>query len=221
MLFGKKKQVAREPVFKLSPRDLTKSTYEIGLLIWDKGVKERLLQERAVAVVHRQEDQTRDSVFYRLANEIDLFLGVELSKKIRRTHKSIQDIIRALNDKYTQLVDGHAEFDRVDHQEGLIVNLMPSLKLKATQFSLRLKDRIPDDAFIIGRLVEIGPESMGAELECLNHQQEYIIGSDEMVVDYYIPDLADEHFGLSVQNGNFFVYQIAKEKTALTEVFQS
>lgn len=221
MLFKKKKQVAREPVFKVSSRDLMKSTYEVGLLMWEKGMKDRLLQERAVAVVQRQEDETRDSVFYRLSNEVDLFLGIELSKKIRRTHKTIQDIIRALNDKYQQFIEGHAEFDPADHKDGLIVNLMPSLKLKATQFSLRLKDRIPDDAFIIGRIVEIGPESMGSELECLNHQQEYIIGSDEMAVDYYIPDLADEHFGLSVQNGNFFIYHISKEKAATTELFQS
>ncbi len=221
MLFRKKKQIAREPVFKLSARDLTKSTYEIGLLIWERGIKERLLQERAVAVVQRQEDETRDSVFYRLSNEIDLFLGIELSKKIRKTHKTIQDVIRALNDKYQQLIEGHAEFDLADHADGLIVNLMPSLKLRATQFSLRLKERIPDDAFIIGRFVEVGPESMGSELECLNHQQEYIIGSDEMVVDYYIPDLADEHFGLSVQSGNFFIYHISKGKAATTELFQS
>ena len=99
MLFGKKKQIAREPVFKISSRDLAKSTYEIGLFMWEKGIKERFLQERAVAVVQRQEDETRDSILYRLPNEIDLFLGVELSKKIRRTHKSIQDMIRALNDK--------------------------------------------------------------------------------------------------------------------------
>lgn len=221
MFFGKKKQAVREPVFKLNSRELTKSTYEIGLVMWEKGIKERLFQEREVAVVQRQEDETRDSIFYRLSNEIDLFLGVELSKRIRRTHKSIQDIIRALNDKYKQLIEGHAEFDPADHKDGLIVNLMPSLKLKATQFSLRLKDRIPDDAFIIGRVVEIGPESMGSELECLNHQQEYIVGSDEMTVDYYIPDLADEHFGLSVQNANFFVYHISKGKAATTEVFQS
>ncbi len=220
MFFGKKKQAPREPAFKVSSRELSKSTYEIGLFIWEKAVKDRLLQEREVAVVQRQEDETRDSIFYRLSNEIDLFLGIELSKRIRRTHKSIQDIIRALNDKYKQLIEGHAEFDPADHKEGIIVNLMPSLKLKATQFSLRLKDRVPDDAFIIGRFVEVGPESMGSELECLNHQQEYIVGSDEMVVDYYIPDLADEHFGLSVQNGNFLIYQITKEKTAVTEVFQ-
>ena len=221
MLFGKKKQIVREPVFKLSSRELAKSAYEIGLLMWEKGVKERFLQERAVAVVQRQEDETRDSILYRLPNEMDLFLGVELSKKLRRTHKSIQDIIRALNDKYLQLVEGHAEFDIADHQDGLIVNLLPSLKLKATQFSLRLKERIPDDAFIIGRIVEVGPESMGAELECLNHQQEYIVGSDEMAVDYFLPGLADEHFGLSVQNSNFFIYHIAKNKDTTTEIFQS
>ncbi|PIE35045.1 hypothetical protein CSA56_05825 [candidate division KSB3 bacterium] len=221
MLFGKKKQAVREPVFKLSSRELTKSSYEIGLAMWEKGMKDRFLQERAVAVVQQQEDEIRDSVFYRLSNEVDLFLGVELSKKIRRTHKSIQDIIRALNDKYMQLIEGHAEFDIADHQDGLIVNLLPSLKLKATQFSLRLKDRVPDDAFIIGRLVEIGPESMGSELECLNHQQEYIVGSDEMSVDYYIPGLADEHFGLSVQGGNFFIYHIAKDQSVKTELFQS
>ncbi|MCP4401175.1 MAG: hypothetical protein GY801_28245 [bacterium] len=221
MLFGKKKQIAREPVFKLNSRDVAKSSYEIGLLMWDKGLRERFLQERAVAVVQRQEDETRDSVFYRLSNEIDLFLGVELSKKIRRTHKSIQDIIRALNDKYMQLVEGHAEFDPTDHREGLIVNLLPSLKLKAIQFSVRLKERVPDDAFIIGRIVEIGPESMGSELECLNHQQEYIVGSDEMSADYYIPSLADEHFGLSIQNSNFFLYHISKERSAKTELFQS
>ncbi len=221
MLFGKKKQAAREPVFKITSRELTKSTYEIGLAMWEKGIKERLLQERDVAVVQQQEDETRNAVFYRLSNEIDIFLGVELSKKIRRTHKTIQDIIRALNDKYTQLIEGHLEFDPADHKDGLIVNLMPSLQLKASQFSLRLKDRIPDDAFIIGRLVEVGPESLGAELECLNHQQEYSVGSDEMVVDYYIPDLAGEHFGLSVQNGNFLIYHISKDKTAKTEVIQS
>lgn len=221
MLFGKKKQVVREPIFKLSSREMTKSSYEIGLLMWERGIKDRCLQERAVAVVQQKEDEIRDSVFYRLSNEIDLFLGVELSKKIRRTYKSIQDIIHALNDKYMQLVEGHAEFNLADHQEGLIVNLLPSLKLKATQFSLRLKERIPDDAFIIGRLVEIGPESMGSELECLDHQQEYIVGSDEMAVDYYIPDLADEHFGLSVQNGNFFIYHIAKDKSAKSELFQN
>ena len=221
MLFSKKKPTAREPVFKLSSRDLAKSTYEIGLLMWEKGLKDRFLQDRAVAAVKRQEDETRDSISYRLPNEIDLFLGVELSKKIRKTHKSIQDLIRALNDKYLQLVQGHEEFDAVEHQEGLIVNLLPSLKLKDTQFSLRLKDRIPDDAFIVGRLIEIGPESTGSELECLNHQHEYIVGADEMTVDYYLPDLADEHFGLSIQNGNFYVYQIAREKTAKTELFQS
>ena len=131
MFFGKKKQAAKEPVFKLSSRELNKSTYEIGLVIWDKGVKERLLQEREVAVVQRQENETRDSVFYRLSNEIDLFLGVELSKKIRRTHKSIQDIIRALNDKYKQLIEGHAEFDPADHKDGLIVNLMPLICRKS------------------------------------------------------------------------------------------
>ncbi len=120
-----------------------------------------------------------------------------------------------------QLIEGHAELDIADHRDGLIVNLMPSLKLKATQFSVRLKERIPDDAFVIGRIVEIGPESLGAELECLNHQQEYIVGSDEMAVDFFIPDLADEHFGLSVQNGNFFVYHISKDKSAATEIFQS
>ncbi|PID56515.1 hypothetical protein CSB45_10820 [candidate division KSB3 bacterium] len=221
MLFGKKKQLVREPVFKLSSRELAKSSYEIGLLMWEKGLRERFLQERAVAVVQRQEDETRDSVFYRLSNEIDLFLGVELSKKIRRTHKSIQDIIRALNDTYLQLVEGHAEFDPADHREGLIVNLLPSFKLKALQFSVRLKERVPDDAFIIGRIVESGPESMGSELECLNHQQEYIVGSNEMSVDYYIPALADEHFGISLQNGNFFLYHTSKEKIASTELFQS
>ena len=221
MLFGKKKPSVREPVFKLSARDLIKSTYEIGLVMWDAGIKERLLQERAVAVVQREEDQTRDSVYYRLSNEVDLFLGMELSTKIRKTHKTIQDLIRALNDKYAQLVEGHAEFDPRDHQEGLIVNLLPSMKLKAAQFSLRLKERVPDDAFIIGRLMEIGPDSSGVELECLNHQQEYVIGSDEMTADYYIQDLAEEHFGLSVQNGNFFIYQIAKERDAVTEIFQT
>jgi hypothetical protein len=221
MLFGRKKQIIREPVFKLSSRDLTKSTYEIGLLMWEKGIKDRFLQDREVATVKRREDEIRDSISYRLPNEIDLFLGIELSKKIRRIHKSIQDLIRALNDKYLQLIQGHDEFDVEEHKEGLIVNLMPSLKLKGTQFSLRLKDRIPDDAFIIGRFVEIGPESMGSELECLNHQQEYVVGSDEMTVDYYSADLADEHFGLSVQNGNFYIYQISKEKTATTELFQS
>lgn len=221
MLFGKKKQVVREPVFKLSSRDMAKSAYELGLILWGKGIRDRFLQERAVAVVQRQEDETRDAILYRLANEIDVFLGVELSKKLRRTHKTIQDIIRALNDKYLQLIEGHAELDIADHRDGLIVNLMPSLKLKATQFSVRLKERIPDDAFVIGRIVEIGPESLGAELECLNHQQEYIVGSDEMAVDFFIPDLADEHFGLSVQNGNFFVYHISKDKSATTEIFQS
>jgi hypothetical protein len=99
MLFGKKKQVVREPVFKLSSRDMAKSAYELGLILWDKGIRDRFLQERAVAVVQRQEDETRDAILYRLANEIDVFLGVELSKKLRRTHKTIQDIIRALNDK--------------------------------------------------------------------------------------------------------------------------
>jgi hypothetical protein len=113
MLFSKKKQTAREPVFKLSSRDLAKSTYEIGLLMWEKGLKDRFLQDRAVAAVKRQEDETRDSISYRLPNEIDLFLGVELSKKIRKMHKSIQDLIRALNDKYLQLVQGHEEFDAV------------------------------------------------------------------------------------------------------------
>jgi hypothetical protein len=221
MLFGRKKQSIREPVFKLSSRDLAKSTYEVGLLMWERGIKERFLQDREVAVVKRQEDETRDSISYRLPNEIDLFLGVELSKKIRRTHRSIRDIIRALNDKYLQFIQGHAEFDVADHEEGLIVNLMPSLRLKGSQFSLRLKDRIPDDAFIIGRIVEIGPESTGSELECLNHQQEYIVGSDEMIVDYYVSNLADEHFGLSVQNGNFYLYQISKDKAATTELFQS
>ena len=221
MLFGKKKQIAREPVFKLGSRDVAKSSYEIGLLMWDKGLRERFLQERAVALVQRQENETRDSVLYRLSNEIDLFLGVELSKKIRRTHKSIQDIIRALNDKYMQLVEGHAEFDSADHRDGLIVNLLPSLNLKATQFSVRLKERVPDDAFIIGRIVEIGPESMGSELECLNHQQEYIVGSDEMSADYYIPSLAGEHFGISIQNSNFFLYHTSQERSAKTELFQS
>jgi len=221
MFFGTKKQTVREPVFKLSARDLIKSTYEIGLVMWDKGIKERLLQERAVAVVQREEDKTRDAVYYRLSNEVDLFLGVELSTKIRKTHKTIQDLIRALNDKYAQLVEGHAEFDPRDHQEGLIVNLLPSMKLKAAQFSLRLKERVPDDAFIIGRLMEIGPDSSGVELECLNHQQEYVVGSDEMTADYYIQDVAEEHFGLSVQNGNFFIYQIAKERDAATEIFQT
>jgi hypothetical protein len=221
MLFGRKKSISREPVFRLSPRDLTKSTYEIGILMWERGGKERFLQDREVATISRREDETRDSISYRLPNEIDLFLGVELSKKVRRTHRSVQDVVRALNDKYMQLVQGHAEFDEADHQEGLIVNLMPSLKLKATQFSLRLKDRIPDDAYIIGRLVEIGPESLGSELECLNHQQEYVIGSEEMVADYYIPELAPEHFGLSVQNNNFYIYQITNDKAATTELFQS
>jgi len=221
MLFGRKKQIIREPVFKLSSRDLAKSTYEIGLLMWERGIKDRFLQDREVAAIKRQEDEIRDSISYRLPNEIDLFLGIELSKKIRKTHKSIQDIIRALNDKYMQLIQGHDEFDVTEHKEGLIVNLMPSLKLKGTQFSLRLKDRIPDDAFIIGRVVEIGPDSTGSELECLNHQQEYVVGTDEMVVDYYISGLADEHFGLSVQNGNFYIYQISKDKAAATELFQS
>ena len=220
MLFGRKTPVVREPVFKLSARDLAKSPYELGLIFWEKAVKDRLLQERSVAVVQRQEDETRDSVFYRLSNELDLFLGVELSTKIRKTHTTIQDLIRALNDKYQQLVEGHAEFDPRDHQEGLIVNLLPSLKLKATQFSMRLKERVPDDAFIIGRLVEIGPESTGVELECLNHQQEYVVGSDEMTADYYMQGIADEHFGLSVQNGNFYIYQIAKDRDAATEIFQ-
>lgn len=220
MLFGKKKQIIREPIFKFSSRDLVKSTYEIGILMWEKGIKERLLHERAVATVQRQENETRDSVFYRLSNEIDIFLGVELSTKIRRTHKTIQDLIRALNDKYQQLVEGHAEFHPDDHKDGLMVNLMPSVHLKETEFSVRLKDRIPDDAFIIGRIAEVGPDSLGAELECLNHQQEYIVGNEEMLVDYYIPDLADEHFGISIQNGNFFVYQISTEKNAVTELFQ-
>jgi len=221
MLFGRKKQSVKEPVFKLSSRDLAKSTYEIGLLMWERGIKDRFLQDREVAAVKRQENETRDSISYRLPNEIDLFLGIELSQKIRKTHKSIQDLIRALNDQYLQLIQGHAEFDVAEHKEGLIVNLMPSLKLKGAQFSPRLKDRIPDDAVILGRLVEIGPESTGSELECLNHQQEYLVGANEMRVDYYIPDLADEHFGLSVQNENFYMYQIAKDKIATTELFQS
>lgn len=220
MLFRKKKKARREPVSKVSSRELAKSTYEIGLSMWDRGIKDRFLQDREVAAIRRQEDEIRDSISYRLPNEIDVFLGIELSKKIRRTHKTIQDFIRALNDKYIQLIQGHEEFDDTEHREGLIVNLMPSLRLKGTQFSLRLKDRIPDDAFIIGRLVEIGPESTGSELECLNHQQEYVVGSDEMAVDYYISGLTDEHFGLSVQNGNFYIYHISKEKTAATELFQ-
>lgn len=220
MLFRRKK--IAEVVLKLSSRDSAKSTYEIGLLMWERGIKERFLQDRAVATVKRQEDETRDSISYRLPNEIDLFLGVELSKKIRRTHRTIQDFIRALNDKYVQLIQGHAEIDVTEEElrEGLIVNLLPSLKLKGTQFSLRLKDRIPDDAYIIGRLMEIGPESTGAELECLNHQQEYVVGADEMAVDYCIPGLADEHFGLSVQSENFFIYHTAKDKTATTEIYQ-
>ncbi len=53
---------------------------ELGLILWDKGIRDRFLQERAVAVVQRQEDETRDAILYRLANEIDVFLGVELSK---------------------------------------------------------------------------------------------------------------------------------------------
>lgn len=220
MLFQRKKPAIREPIFKLSSREMAKSPYEIGLLLWDKGIKDRFLQDREVSAVRRQENETRDSISYRLPNEIDLFLGIELSKRIRRTHQTIQDLIRALNDKYLQLIQGHAEFDAAAHKEGLIVNLMPSLKLKSAQFSLRLKDRIPDDAFIIGRIIEIGPESTGSELECLNHQQEFVVGSDEMVVDYYLADLADEHFGLSVQNSNFYIYQITKAKNATTEVFQ-
>ena len=220
-LFGRKKQVVKEPVFKLSSGELAKSTYEIGLSMWERGIKARFLQDREVAAVNRQEDETRDSISYRLPNEIDLFLGVDLSQKIRKTHQTIQDLIRALNDQYLQLIQGHAEFDAADHKEGLIVNLMPSLKLKGMQFSPRLKARIPDDAFIIGRIVEIGPESMGSELECLNYQHEYVVGADEMGVDYYLPDLADAHFGLSVQEGNFYLYQISQEKTAATELFQS
>jgi hypothetical protein len=221
MLFHRKRQTIREPIFKLSAREQGKSTYEIGLSMWEKGIKQRFLDDREVAAVRRQENETRDSISYRLPNEIDLFLGVELSKKIRRTHKTIQDLIRALNDKYGQLIQGHAEFDAAAHAEGLIVNLMPSLKLKGSQFSLRLKDRIPDDAMIIGRIVEIGPESTASELECLNHQQEFVVGSDEMAVDYYVAALAEEHFGVSVQNGNFYIYQISKAKAASTEVFQS
>ena len=207
MLFRRKKIV--EAVFKLSSRELAKSSYEIGLVMWDRAIKERFLRDREVATIKREEDETRDSISYRLPNEIDLFLGVELSKKIRRTHKTIQDFIRALNDKYLQLIQRHSEIDEAEpeHQEGLIVNLLPSLKLKGMQFSLRLQDRVPDDAFVLGRVVEIGPESTGAELECLNHQHEYVVGSDEMLVDFCIPGLAEEHFGLSVQKENFFIYQ--------------
>ena len=220
MLFQRKK--VAEVVLKLRSRDVVKSTYEIGLLMWERGIKDRFLHDRAVATVTRQEDETRDSVSYRLPNEIDLFLGVELSQKIRRTHRTIQDFIRALNDKYVQLIKGHAEIDVTEEElrEGLIVNLLPSLKLKGTQFSLRLKDRVPDDAYILGRVMEIGPESSGAELECLNHQQEYVVGADEIAADFCIPELADEHFGLSVQNANFFIYHIAKEKSAATEIYQ-
>ena len=72
MLFGRKTPVVREPVFKLSARDLAKSPYELGVIFWEKAVKDRLLQERSVAVVQRQEDETRDSVFYRLSNELAL-----------------------------------------------------------------------------------------------------------------------------------------------------
>ena len=85
MLFKKKKQTIREPVFKLGSRDLVKSTYEIGVLMWEKGIKDRFVRDREVAAVKRQEDETRDSISYRLPNEIDLFLGIELSKKIRKT----------------------------------------------------------------------------------------------------------------------------------------
>jgi hypothetical protein len=221
-MFFRRKKIA-DVALKLSGRDVAKSPYEIGLVMWERGIKERFLQDRAVATVTRREDETRDAISYRLPNEIDLFLGIDLSQKIRHTHRTIQDFIRALNDKYVQLIQGHAEIDVTDAElrEGLIVNLLPSLKLKGAQFSLRLKDRVPDDARIIGRLLEIGPESNGAELECLNHQQEYVIGADEMGADFCIPGLADEHFGLSVQHENFFVYHIAKDKAAATEVYQA
>ncbi len=222
MFFRRKKQdLTKEKIYKLSSRELDRSVYEIGLSLWDKAIRERLEDKKEVVAVEKKGDATRDMVYYRLANEIDIFLGVELNKRIRKTTKTVQDVSRAINQKYQELVENHAEYEKSEHEEGIIVNLIPSFKLKGNQFTFRLKERIPKDARIMARLVEVGPESQGIELELLSHQREFIVGGNPLLVDYYASDLADEHFGISVQGSNFYLYHLSKEKEAFTELIQN
>jgi hypothetical protein len=222
MFFRRKNQDSiKEKIYKLSGREIDRSVYEIGLSMWDRAIRGRLEDKKEVVAVEKKEDATRDAIYYRLANEIDIFLGVELNKRIRKTTKTVQDISRAINQRYQKLVENHAEYEKSEHEEGITVNLIPSFKLKANQFTFRLKERIPKDARIIARLVEVGPESQGIELELLSHQREFIVGGNPLLVDYYASDLADEHFGISVQSLNFYVYHLPKSKDAFTEIIQN
>jgi hypothetical protein len=222
MFFRRKKQdLTQEKIYKLSSREMDRSVYEIGLSMWEKAIRERLEDKKEVVAVEKKGDATRDVVYYRLANEIDIFLGVELSKRIRKTTKTVQDVSRAINQKYQELVENHAEYEKSEHEEGIVVNLIPSSKLKGNQFTFRLKERVPKDARIMARLVEVGPESQGIELELLSHQREFIIGGNPLLVDYYASNLADEHFGISVQDSHFYLYHLSKEKEAFTELIQN
>lgn len=222
MFFRRKnRDVAKERIYKLSSREANRSIYEIGLIMWEKAIKGKLEDKKEVVTIEKKGDATRDAIYYRLANEIDIFLGVELNKKIRKTTKTVQDISRAINQKYQELVESHAEYEKSDHEDGIIVNLVPSLKLKGNQFTFRLKERIPKDAHLIARLIEVGPESQGLELELLSYQREFIVGGNPLLVDYYASDLADEHFGISVQNSNFYIYHLSEDREAFTEIIQN